>query len=101
MTRAPKTISSTGDLVSTSWRIDKRLNAAQLIAAGVQIIILAVFLANLDFRVSALERSNTNYSTYDGRLILLEERTKGNTDTLQRIDQRLERIDDRLQRSGR
>lgn len=88
-------MTTTPDPVATTWRLDKRIPIALLIGLGAQSLALVVFLAQLDFRVGAVERSIEAQANYESRLVILEERTRQNSIVLERIDVRLERMEDR------
>ena len=78
--------------IGAGWHLDKRVPIAIIVAIMIQTAGYVWWTAKLDARVAALEDAKAAANGQEGRIIRLETRLDGITDTLKNMDAKLDRL---------
>lgn len=81
-----------------AWHLDKRVPIALILALLLQTASGVWWGARIDARVAALEATDLSRASSNERLARVEENLKAQSETLVRIDRRLERMEERRTR---
>jgi hypothetical protein len=78
-----------------AWHLDKRVPIALILALLLQTASVVWWGARIDARVAMLEATDVSRASSSERLARVEENLKAQSETLVRIDHRLERMEER------
>ena len=81
-------------MAEEEWHLDKKVPVGIIVALGLQtlafIYIGTAWKTEVDFRVNNLERLNEERKSQEGRIITMEQQLRYITDSLGRIEAKLE-----------
>ena len=83
------------DTTDMAWHLDKRVPLALILAISLQSAGMIWWAAQLDGRVRHLEVASSAASDINARLIRVEVQLANQTETLDRIDRRVEKFTER------
>jgi hypothetical protein len=81
-------------VVAEEWHLDKKVPVTIIVALVLQtlgiIYVGTAWKTEVDFRISSLERLNEDSKSQEGRIIAVEQQLNYITDSLKRIEAKLE-----------
>ena len=81
-------------MVAEEWHLDKKVPVTIIVALVLQtlgiIYVGTAWKTEVDFRISSLERLNEDSKSQEGRIIAVEQQLNYITDSLKRIEVKLE-----------
>ena len=81
-------------MAEEAWHLDKKVPVGIIVALGLQtlgfIYVGTAWKTEVDFRVNNLERMNDERKSQEGRIITMEQQLRYITDSLKRIEAKLE-----------
>ncbi len=81
-------------MATEAWHLDKKVPVTIIVALVLQtlgiIYVGTAWKTEVDFRISSLERLNEDSKSQEGRIIAVEQQLNYITDSLKRIEAKLE-----------
>lgn len=81
-------------MAEEAWHLDKKVPVGIIVALGLQtlafIYVGTAWKTEVDFRINSLERLNEERKSQEGRIITMEQQLRYITDSLKRIEAKLE-----------
>ena len=84
------------DTASQGWHLDRRVPVAMILTLIVQTGMAIWFISNMNSRIDANTEAIKAMSNHSDRIILLESHIEFQTETMRRLEAKIDRLDQRL-----